>query len=127
MEKQVIDGKIVKRWFTRGKARIPIFEDGTIGKNQNQEKQKVSKNEFALVIYWDENWEQKEKLFTGSPADIKRKIEKADLSIYKVDQVSAGMKDDEFINKLGEKPGMFSINYNMDARMAKDEIFGFKL
>ena len=31
MDKEVINGKVVKRWFSRGKARIPIFEDGTIG------------------------------------------------------------------------------------------------
>lgn len=28
---EIINGKVVKRWFTRGKARIPVFEDGTIG------------------------------------------------------------------------------------------------
>ena len=28
---EIINGKVVKRWFTRGKARIPIFEDGSIG------------------------------------------------------------------------------------------------
>ena len=28
---EIINGKVVSRWFTRGKARIPIFEDGTIG------------------------------------------------------------------------------------------------
>lgn len=28
---EIINGKVVRRWFSRGKARIPIFEDGTIG------------------------------------------------------------------------------------------------
>lgn len=31
MAGEVINGKVVSRWFTRGKARIPIFEDGSIG------------------------------------------------------------------------------------------------
>lgn len=31
-----INGKKVKGWYTRGGARIPIYEDGSIGRNQNK-------------------------------------------------------------------------------------------
>lgn len=34
----VINDKVVKSWFRRGNARIPIFEDGTIARNQNISK-----------------------------------------------------------------------------------------
>ena len=38
MEKQVINGKVVKRWFKRGKANIPVFEDGSIGFSSRTER-----------------------------------------------------------------------------------------
>lgn len=28
---EIINGKVVVRWFSRGRARIPVFEDGSIG------------------------------------------------------------------------------------------------
>ena len=32
----IINGRKVKMWYTRGGARIPIYEDGGVGKNQNK-------------------------------------------------------------------------------------------
>lgn len=44
-KKYTIDGKVVSRFFRRGKANIPIFEDGTIGKSLN----KKSKNNNKII------------------------------------------------------------------------------
>ena len=44
-KKYMIDGKVVSRFFRRGRANIPIFEDGTIGKSLN----KKSKNNNKII------------------------------------------------------------------------------
>ena len=44
---EVINGKVVKRWFSRGKARIPIFEDGSIGLDTFTTKGYEDKNKIG--------------------------------------------------------------------------------
>ncbi len=47
----VINGKRVVGWFRRGKARIPRFEDGTIGHNQNKVKNIEELDSTANWLY----------------------------------------------------------------------------
>ena len=47
----VINGKKVVGWFRRGKARIPRFEDGTIGHNQNKVKNIEELDSTAKWLY----------------------------------------------------------------------------
>lgn len=47
----IINGRKVKMWYTRGGARIPIYEDGGVGKNQNK---KLLSNKELSNMAWDE-------------------------------------------------------------------------
>lgn len=70
-EKEIIGGKVVKRWFTRGKARIPVFEDGSIGvpnkaSDISRSEYHYEKNKAKTNATYDKLMKVKEK---ASPKD----------------------------------------------------------
>ena len=70
-EKETINGKVVKRWFSRGKARIPVFEDGSIGvpnkaSDISRSDYHYEKNKAKTNATYDKLMKAKEK---ASPKD----------------------------------------------------------
>ena len=112
-----INGKIVKTWFRRGKARIPVFEDGSIGKNQKNKKaqddyetkvygsdvrkaDKQMKEVFGENFKYDENpWENKR-----TPKERAREIDKINNKSIKNDNEDViSNKQFEQASKIDDK------------------------
>lgn len=84
----VINGRKVKMWYTRGGARIPIYEDGGVGKNQNKKKYdhiKASEDQLKRLNEWEDVYDTYDK------------------QMQKANEPSKALaEDDEFLDKVWE-------------------------
>jgi len=115
MEKQVINGKVVKRWFSKGKARIPVFEDGTIGLPDGSLRE-LKKEGFGRNEY---NKLKLEEKFEKNHSEMRKLAKK--------------MSEERDINKkeeLGKQFGELSTEHThlyieQDLRKEKPDAFGY--
>lgn len=85
----IINGRKVKMWFRRGGARIPIYEDGGVGKNQNKKEKydhiKASEDQLKRLNEWEDVYDIYDK------------------QMQKANEPSKALaEDDEFLNKVWE-------------------------
>jgi len=112
---EIINGKVVKRWFSRGKARIPVFEDGTIGvpnkaSDISRSEYHKGKAEYELKQYeksYNRMERQKEK---GKYISFEQEQKLEDKARSTIEKVEA------YENQIEDKSASKMIDYNSKTR-----------
>lgn len=83
----------------------------------------VFKESYAIVNYWDSEGTQQEKIFNGAtPKIVESKVKRlADkYEIINIHQVSADLKDNQYLDSLGD--GILRLDYNSNTFKESDDI-----